>query len=82
MGSGGWKRVALDYNKERFVQKKGFGFAIKAFFRLMQSQPKKKSFFQRTTTPTSHRNKTNEQQPFSNTACYCELAVQQSIFEK
>ena len=25
MGGGGWKRVALDGNKERFVQKKAFG---------------------------------------------------------
>ena len=32
MGGGGWKRVALDSNKERFVQKKGFGFAEKANF--------------------------------------------------
>ena len=48
----------------------------------MQSQPIKKSIFQRTTTPTSHRSKANVQQPFLNIACYCELAVQQSIFEK
>ena len=26
MGSGGWKRIALGGNKERFVQKKGFWF--------------------------------------------------------
>ncbi|MGI6197380.1 MAG: hypothetical protein ACOYIO_09945 [Eubacteriales bacterium] len=26
MGGGGWKRVALDGNKERFVQKKNFWF--------------------------------------------------------
>ena len=26
------KRIALDSNKERFVQKKGFGFAEKANF--------------------------------------------------
>ena len=35
----------------------------------------KKSFFQHTAAIISHRNKTNEQQPFSNTACYCELVV-------
>ena len=45
MGSGGWKRAALGGNKERFVRKKGFGFAIKAFFRLMQSNPIKKKLF-------------------------------------
>ena len=26
MGSGGWKRIAFGGNKEKFVQKKGFGF--------------------------------------------------------
>ena len=26
MGSGGWKRIALGGNKERFVRKKGFWF--------------------------------------------------------
>ena len=50
-------------------------------FQLMQSQPIKKSFFQRTTTPTFHCTKANVQQPFSNIACYCELALQQSFFE-
>ena len=32
MGSGGWKRVALDSNKERFVQKKGFWFVKMGIF--------------------------------------------------
>ena len=32
MGGGGWKRVALDGNKERFVQKQGFWFAKKLAF--------------------------------------------------
>ena len=32
MGGGGWKRVALDGNKERFVQKKGFWYVKKAVF--------------------------------------------------
>ena len=40
------------------------------------------TLFQRTKTPTSHSTQTNVQQPFSNIACCCELAVQQSIFEK
>ena len=26
MGGGGWKRVALDRNKEKFVRKKGYWF--------------------------------------------------------
>ena len=32
MGSGGQKRSALGGNKERFVQKNGFGFVKKAAF--------------------------------------------------
>ena len=32
MGGGGWKRVALDSNKERFVQKKDFWFVKKKDF--------------------------------------------------
>ncbi|MGI6196440.1 MAG: hypothetical protein ACOYIO_05100 [Eubacteriales bacterium] len=32
MGSGGWKRVTLDRNKKRFVQKKSFWFAEKTNF--------------------------------------------------
>ena len=32
MGGGGWKRVALDSNKERFVQIKGFLYVKKAAF--------------------------------------------------
>ena len=32
MGSGGWKRVVLDSNKERFVRKKGFWFVKKRNF--------------------------------------------------
>ena len=32
MGSGGWKRVALDSNKEMFVQKKDFWFVEMGIF--------------------------------------------------
>ena len=32
MGGGGWKRIALDGNKERFVRKKGFLYVKKAAF--------------------------------------------------
>ena len=32
MGGGGWKRVALDGNKERFVRKNGFLYVKKAAF--------------------------------------------------
>ena len=64
------------------ANEKTFWFAIKAIFRLMQSHLIKKSFFQHSKNSISHLTKTNVQQPFSNIACYCELAVQQSIFEK
>ena len=42
---------------------------------------KRKAFSQHTTTPISHHTQTNVQQPFSNTACHCELAVKQPFFE-
>ena len=48
----------------------------------MQSPPIKKSFFQRTTTPTSHCNKTNVQSRFLSATTYCELAVHLLFFEK
>ena len=56
---------------EKFSSKKRICFTEKAFFQLMQDQPIKKSFFQRGKLSISHRNKSNVQQPFSNTACHC-----------
>ena len=50
-------------------------------FLFIQSHPIKKSFSQHTEILISHRTQTNVQQPFSNTACYCELVVQHSFFE-
>ena len=48
----------------------------------IQSQPIKESFFcQHTTATISHHTQTNVQHPFSNTACYCELAVHLPFFE-
>ena len=44
MGDGGWKRGALDGNKERFVQKKSFWFEKAGDF-----QVRLKSFRQKTT---------------------------------
>ena len=37
MGGGGWKRVALDSNKERFVRIKGFLYIKKRFLRTVKS---------------------------------------------
>ena len=48
----------------------------------MQSKPKKKSFFQRTTTPTSLYTKANEQSHISSAKTYCELAVYLLFFRK
>ena len=47
----------------------------------MQGQPIKKSFFSASKTSTLHHTQTNVQQPFLNTACYCELAAKQPISE-
>ena len=41
-----------------------------------------KSFFQRTTTPTSHCTKANAQLQFSSAITFCELAVHLFFFEK
>ena len=41
-----------------------------------------KIFNQHTTISNSHRNKDNEQSPFLNATCPCELAVWHPIFEK
>ena len=48
----------------------------------MQSQPKKKSFFQHTKIAISHCTKANEQLQISSAITYCELAVHLLIFEK
>jgi hypothetical protein len=48
----------------------------------MQSHPVKKSIFQHTKISTSHRTKTNEQSQILSVKTCCELAVQQSFFEK
>ena len=52
------------------------------FFQLIQSYPIKKSFFQHTKISTSHYTKANAQLQISSAKTYCELAVQQSFFEK
>ena len=67
---------------ERFSTNENvFSLRKRRLFQLMQDQPIKKSFFQRGKLSISHRNKTNVQQPFSNTACHCELAERCLFFE-
>ena len=51
------------------------------FFRFMKVQQIKKSFLSASKTSTLHHTQTNVQHPFLNTACYCELAAKQPIFE-
>ena len=55
----------------------------KGRFSAHAKQPdKEKTFFQRTTTPISHCNKTNVQLQISSAITYCELTVHLLIFEK
>ena len=68
--------------RKALCERNAFGLQKSWRFLLMQSNPIKKSFFQHTKISTFHRTKANVQQPFLNTACYCELAVQQFFFEK
>ena len=49
--------------------------------RIARQCKNKKLFYKTTTATISHRTQINVQQPFSNTACHCELAAKQPIFE-
>ena len=62
--------------RKDLCERNAFGLQKSWRFLLMQSNPIKKSVFQHTKILTFHRTKANVQQPFLNTACYCELAVQ------
>ena len=44
MGDGGWKRVALDSNKERLVQKKGFLYVKRRLLRTVKSCSNERCF--------------------------------------
>ena len=59
-----------------------FCLSEKAVFSAHIKPTDKKSFFQRTTTPTSHRTQTNAQSQILSATTYCELAVKQLFFEK
>ena len=74
------KRLWVKFVK--FSANEIFCFAIKAFFRLMQSRPIKKSIFQHTKTSISHRTKANEQLQILSAITYCELAVKQLFSKK
>ena len=68
--------------RKGFCKRKSFGLRKGKLFQLMQSLLIKKSFFQRTTRPTSHCNKTNVQLRFLSATTRCKLAVHLLIFEK
>ena len=59
-----------------------FLFRDKSVFSANAKLTIKKSFFQHTKISISHRTKANEQLQILSAKTYCELAVQQSIFEK
>ena len=63
-------------------KRKAFVLRKRAVFSAHAKHPIKKSIFQRTTTPTSHCNKTNAQLQISSAKPYCELALQHSFFEQ
>ena len=75
------KFAAFEDSKMACSNRQCFGCEKGLFFQLMKSHSIKKSFFQHTKISTFHRTKANVQQPFLNTACYCELAVQHPFFE-
>ena len=62
-------------------KKQPFRHASRATFPYTGTANCRRGHYQRSKTSTSHRTQTNVQQPFLNTACYCELAVQHSFFE-
>ena len=72
----------LRAKRKAFCKWKTFGLRKRTAFSAHAKPPKKKSFFQHTTATTSHCTKANEQLQISSAKTYCELAVQQSFFEK
>ena len=68
--------------RKGLCERNAFGLQKSWRFLLMQSNPIKKSVFQHTKISISHCTQTNEQSRILSATTYCELAVQQSIFEK
>ena len=83
-GNGKWKaeKGYLGDNQERFIQiERLLACGIRLFFQLMKSRLIKKDLFSVYYGNAFLPCQTNVQLPFSNTVCYCELAVQQLFFE-
>ena len=68
--------------RKGFCKRKPFGLWKRRTFSAHAKPTNKEKLFQRTTTPTLHYTKANEQSHISSATTYCELAVQQPIFEK
>ena len=72
----GGKELLLVAKRKDLCERNAFGLQKSWRFLLIQGYPIKNNFFQRTTTPTSHYTKANEQSHISSATTYCELAVQ------
>ena len=65
-----------------FCKRKPFGLRKRTAFSTHAKLSDKEKLFKHTKTPTSHRTKANVQLQILSAKIYCELAVQQSFFEK
>ena len=68
--------------RKGLCERNAFGLQKSWRFLLIQGYPIKKKLFQRTTTPTSHYTKANEQSQILSAKTYCKLAVYLLFFEK
>ena len=82
MEDGGWKRIALDGKKERFVQKRAFCLRKRAVFSAHVKPTDKEKLFSAQENPIYRCTKANEQLQILSVKNYCELAVHLSFFEK
>ena len=64
-----------------FCKRKTFGLQKRLLFQRIQSHILRKVFYKRAAATIFRHSQTNEQLPFLNSICYCELAVQQSFSE-
>ena len=72
----------LRAKRKAFCKRKPFVLRKRAVFSAHAKQPDKEKLFSARENPISHRTKANEQLQILSAITYCELAVQQSIFEK
>ena len=75
------KLATFEDSKMACSNRQCFGCEKDLFFSSCKATRKRKVFSQRTAATLFHCAQTNVQQPFLNTACHCELAVQHPFFE-